>query len=360
MKTEPLSLGGETVAKQNKEENGLSELKAAIRSLEPARLYVFHGEEMFLLHHYLGQLKNAVVDELTESFNYHRFTNETFDLQSFADAVENLPMMAERTLVQVDDIDVFKLGEDDRSKMLDILSDIPDYCTVVFTHETVAWKPDKRYKKLWDAFCAGQVVEFEKQNQRDLISWVQRHFRAKNKTIAPELCVYLIELTDGTMTSIGAEIAKIAAYSGAEHICKADIDAVTEPVLDVVVFRMTDMLASGDYTQAFVLLQKLLKMQQEPLAILGAIGLHFRRLGAARTLLDHGKSASELAKLYPPMSDYAARKNMESARRFSPRFCALASQLVLETDHNMKTSYDDSERLLELLILQLAQEAKHG
>lgn len=348
------------MAKYDREENGLQELKAEIRNINPARLYVFHGEEMFLLRHYLEQLKNAVVDELTESFNFHRFNSENFEIRDFADAVENLPMMAERTMVQVDDIDVFKLPEDGRNKMLDILSDIPDYCTVVFTYETVAWKPDKRYKKLWDAFCAGRIVEFEKQNQRDLVVWIQRHFRAKNKQIAPELCAYLIELTDGTMTSIGGEIAKIAAFSGADTVCKADIDAVVEPVLDVVVFRMTDMLAAGDYSQALVMLQKLLKMQQEPLAILGAISLHFRRLSAARTLLDHGRQASEIAKLYPPMSDYAARKNMDSARRFSTSFCAKAAELILETDHNMKTSFDDSERLLELLLLRLAQEARNG
>lgn len=348
------------MAKYDREENGLQELKAEIRNINPARLYVFHGEEMFLLRHYLEQLKNAVVDELTESFNFHRFNSENFEIRDFADAVENLPMMAERTMVQVDDIDVFKLPEDGRNKMLDILSDIPDYCTVVFTYETVAWKPDKRYKKLWDAFCAGRIVEFEKQNQRDLVVWIQRHFRAKNKQIAPELCAYLIELTDGTMTSIGGEIAKIAAFSGADTVCKADIDAVVEPVLDVVVFRMTDMLAAGDYSQALVMLQKLLKMQQEPLAILGAISLHFRRLSAARTLLDHGRQAPELAKLYPPMSDYAARKNMDSARRFSTSFCAKAAELILETDHNMKTSFDDSERLLELLLLRLAQEARNG
>ena len=85
-------------------------------------------------------------DELTESFNYHRFNHETFAIRDFADAVENLPMMAEFTFVQVDDIDLFKMNEDDRTKMTEILSDIPDYCTVVFTYETVAWKPDKRMK----------------------------------------------------------------------------------------------------------------------------------------------------------------------------------------------------------------------
>ena len=100
-------------------------------------------------------------------------------------------------------------------------------------------------------------------------------------------------------------------------------------------------------------------MQQEPLAILGAVGGHFRRIGAARTLLDHGKTAYDLQKLCG-IPDYPARKTMEAARRFSPRFCSRAAQLVMETDYQMKTSFDEQERLLEMLILQLAQEAKHG
>ena len=341
------------------EKDQLQELKAAIKAGQPGNLYVFHGEEMFLLHHYLDQLKKVVLDELTESFNFHRFTNETFELRDFADAVENLPMMAERTMVQVDDIDLFKLNEDMRNKLVDILSDIPDYCTVVFTYETCPWKPDKRLKKLWDAVSAGQIVEFAKQNQRDLVAWVQRHFAAQKKQISPELCAYLIDITDGTMTSLAGEIKKISAFSGADVICKADIDAVTEPVLDAVVFRMTDQLGAGDYGGALQTLQKLLKMQQEPLAILGAVGGHFRRLSTARVLLDHGRNYAELQKMYG-LADYPAKKAMEAARHFSQEFCAKAAMLIMETDRQMKTSFDDPQRLLEMLILQLSQEARHG
>lgn len=341
------------------EEDTLQMLKTAIKTVQPATLYVFHGEEVFLLHHYLEQLKKTVLDELTESFNFHRFTNETFELRDFADAVENLPMMAERTLVQVDDIDIFKLNEDSRNKIAEVLADIPEYCTVVFTYETVGWKPDKRLKKLWDAVVSrGQIVEFSKQNQRDLVAWIQRHFAAQRKQIAPELCAYLIDITDGTMTSLAGEIKKIAAFSGADTICKADIDAVTEPVLDAFVFRMTDQLGAGDYGTALQTLQKLLKMQQEPIAILGAIGGHFRRLSTARTLLDHGRSYAELQKICG-LADYPAKKAMDAARRFSQDFCAKAAELILETDYKMKTSFDDNERLLEMLILQLAREAKY-
>ena len=340
--------------------NALQELKTQLKNKDLGRLYFFHGEETFLLNHYLNQIKKQLLDELTEAFNFHRLNNETFDIQSFSDAVENLPMMAESTFVQIDDIDLFKMNEGDRSKMTEILSDIPEYCTVVFTYVTVDWKPDKRLKKLWEAVDRhGSIVEFAKQDQRDLIAWVGRHFAAHKKRIATDLCAYLIDITGGTMTALSSEIDKICAYSGADEIRKTDIDAVTEPVLDAVVFQMTDLLSEGRYDQALMKLQQLLKMQQEPLAILGAVGGHFRRIATARTLLDHGRNSAELAKLYG-LPDYPARKSMEAARRYSSDFCRTAAELILDTDYKMKTSFDDSERLLELLILRLAQEGRNG
>ena len=348
------------MAKKQPIGNSLQLLKQALKNKELGRLYFFHGEETFLLHHYLEQMKKQLLDPLTESFNYHRLNSETFDLRAFADAVENLPMMAEATFVQVDDVDPFKMNEGDRTKMVEILSDIPDYCTVVFTFVTVPWKPDKRLKKLWEAIDGnGEIIEFAKQDQRDLIAWVTRHFAAHGKRISSDLCAYLIDITGGTMTALGGEIDKICAYSGADQIQKTDIDAVTEPVLDAVVFQMTDLLSAGRYGEALLKLQQLLKMQEEPIKILGAVGGHFRRISTARILLDNGRNASDLQKLCG-IPDFAARKTMEAARRFSPAFCARAASLILETDYRMKTSFDDTERLLELLLLQLSQEALHG
>ena len=348
------------MAKKVEQVDEFGRLKQSIRNRSLDRLYFFHGEETFLLDHYLNEMRKKTVDELTWDFNYHRFNNENFTVQDFADSVEALPMMAEHTFVEVDEIDPFKMNETDRDKMASVFADIPDYCTVVFTYETVEWKPDKRLKKLWEAVSKhGTIVEFAKQNQRELVAWVTRHFAARNKKIDPNLCVYLIDITGGTMTALAGEIKKIAAYSGSDTIVKADIDAVTEPVLDAVVFQMTDLLGVGKYGEALLKLHQLLKMQQEPIVILGAVGGHFRRISTARTLMDCGKNADDLMRL-TGLKDYPARKTMSAAQKFSARFCQKASELILETDRNMKTSFDDPERLLELLILQLAQEAKHG
>lgn len=348
------------MAKKPLSDGAFQSLKAAVRNKNMDRLYFFYGEESFLMSYYLETIRKLLLDPLTESFNYHRFTSENFDLTAFLEAVENLPMMAEHTLVQVDDIDLFKLNESEREKIAAVFSDIPEYCTIVFTYLTIEWKPDKRMKKLWEQIDShGLAVEFRKQDIRELVPWISRHFAAQQKKISNDLCAYLIDITGGTMTALSGEIQKICAYSGAQEIKKSDIDAVTEPVLDAVVFQMTDRISEGAYEKAFQSLSQLLKMQQEPLAILGALGSHFRRLLVGKCLMEQGKSAYELQKLCG-IPDYPARKIMESARRMDKSFCGRASELVLETDYRMKTSFDDSQRLLEMLILQLAAEASHG
>ncbi len=335
-------------------------LKRDIKEKKLQRLYIFHGEETFLLQHYFGQIKKQLIDELTESFNFHKFTVENFSVQAFANAVDNLPMMAEATLVWVDEIDLFRMPEDERERMIAVFRDIPDYCTVIFTYNTTPWNPDKRLQKLMTAINdTATIVNFEKQEQRDLVAWIARHFAAEGKRISNYLCVYLIELTGGTMTALAGEISKICAYSEADEIVQTDIDAVVEPVLDAVAFQITNFLSQGQHAAALMKLRQLFKMQQEPVVILGAIGSHYRRLSIAKTLLDNGRPATELQRLCN-MKEYPARKAMTDAGKVSAAFCQKAMTLIVETDYKLKTSGGDGQQLMEILLLQLAQEAKYG
>ena len=60
------------------------------------------------------------------------------------------------------------------------------------------------------------------------------------------------------------------------------------------------------------------------------------------------------------ISSYPAQKAVEFARRLPESFCARAVELCLEADQQIKTSFDEPERILELLILKLAGESRNG
>ena len=64
------------MAKKQEKSGSLQELKVQLKNKDIGRLYFFHGEESFLLNHYLTQLKKQLLDPVTESFNFPRFTHD--------------------------------------------------------------------------------------------------------------------------------------------------------------------------------------------------------------------------------------------------------------------------------------------
>jgi len=351
--------------KAGMEPDGLSQLKQDLKAGQFGRLYLFHGEEHYLRDHYLQLLRRKLLDGPAEEFNYHRFTQENMNLQDFAEAVEAMPMMAEYTLVQVDDYDLSRLNEGDRESLTGILSDIPDYCTVVFVFGTVELKYDARWKKLKETLEQGLTVEFRYQSARELNAWIRKHVQAAGKDIADQDSEYLTFITGGGMAALGAEIEKIAAYADGPVITRRDIDAVVIPVLDAEIFQLTDAMADGDYEKALQKLRTLLQMQQEPIYLLAAMGSQLRRLLYARICLAAGKGDAALAELLKSATgraphSFVLQKTMTTARRVSDRFCAEAVRLCMEADQKLKGFSGDDGRTLELLLLNLAQEARRG
>lgn len=96
-------------------------------------------------------------------------------MQEVVEAAEAMPMMAERTLVTVEDMDLFKLDEAQRGALVALLEDFPEYCTLVFLYRQIPYKTDAKLKKLTAALAErAQVIEFAQQGQQKLQKWVRR------------------------------------------------------------------------------------------------------------------------------------------------------------------------------------------
>ena len=212
-------------------EGNLDRLKSDIKLNQPARLYVFHGEEAYLRSYYLDALRKLLVEDFAEAFNYHRFGADTISLQAVLDSIEALPMMSQRSMVQIDDVNFFTMGEDGAS-YAKFFSNIPDYCTVVLVYDTVEYKIDRRKKALAEVFDRAVEVNFTQPSERELMSWIGRHLKKAGKRIAPEDAQYLIHRSGGAMTALLGELGKLSAYVEEETVTRAHIDLLVEPVLE--------------------------------------------------------------------------------------------------------------------------------
>lgn len=301
------------------------------------------------------QLRTLLVPAGFEEFNYHRLTGKGLTVQELTEAVEAMPMMSQSTFVTVTDMDVFKLDEAQRTALVSLLEDFPEYCTLVFLYRQLPYKKDGKLKKLTAAVAAHTTeIEFA-QGRQKLQKWVRRRFAAFDKELDDNAIDHLLFTCGSLMDGLVPEINKIAAYAKGKRVTVADIDAVADPVLDARIFDMTNAVTARDYDRAAAVLAELLRMQTEPIAILAVLGRELRQLYTARLALDGKKDAVWVKELWRMTSAYPATKLMEAARSVSRPWCRDAVRRCQTLDRRMKSERNlDAEGALKLFLMELA------
>ena len=172
---------------------GYQRFKKELAAGTPGKLYLLHGEETYLRDHYLGKLRSLLLTGGMGTFNLHEIPAREMSPRRLEEALDCLPMMAERTLVLVTDFDLFKAGEKDREEYARAFAQLPDYCCLVFVYDTLAYKRDARMKKLAGVLQdKGREVPFLRQETGDLVDWIGRRFRALGHDIDTADAQYLI------------------------------------------------------------------------------------------------------------------------------------------------------------------------
>lgn len=343
--------------KKSADNSAYLQLKKDLSAGTLGRLYMLHGEEAYLRDFYLGRMKEQLVGEGMSEFNLHTISGKEFTPQVLEQTVDFLPMMSERTMILVSDYELSRAGEKDREELVRILSQLPDYCCVVFLFDTVPYKLDSRTKLALAVKEHGSVVEFARQEQGDLVDWVHRRFKALGKEIDSEQARYLIFLCGDLMNGLIGEIEKVGAYARGGRITREDIDAVATPQLDAVVFQMTDAIGAGNFDRAAQVMGELFQMQEPAMRILYSLSKQMRQLYAARLMLERRGTAGDLAAQWG-LKPYPAQKLMDSARRFSLAWCRNAVTRCAVTDLAMRGPGVDGQELLTSLLLELAVPTK--
>ena len=317
----------------------------------PARLYLLYGEEEYLKEVFQKEIRDAVFpDGAVNDFCYRKFSDTDFDRDAFDEAVNALPFLAERILVEVNNCDINKLGED----LLPVVKDLPDYCTVIFRQNS-EYVPDFRLKfnkYLRDAYT---VFQFAVQPQNVLDAWIRKRFRAEGKEIGDSAIERLLFLSGVSMNGLIPEIRKIASSVEGETVGTEDVDRMAHHLPEADVYEMVECIAGGDYKKAFALLSELLySRENDPIFLLSLIGSQFRRIYAAAVAREEGKGAKFLLDAGVVKYDWLASRLYKTPSRFSTERIGDILVQCADADYKMKSSFADNEEILKDLLIRIS------
>ena len=360
------------MAQKKKADDSYERFSASAKAGHFGSLYIFHGEERYLLEHSLGELRRHLCPDGLGGFNYRRFEGKDLRTDDLAEAVDTLPVFAERTLIEVHDFDIFKGKKsaaadseepeptaaaksaksddnNDKQQLAGIFSDLPDYVCLVFVYSALPYKPDGRLKLDKEILSRAQVVEFSLQEQSKLTNWIRRRFEAAGKGIDRADAEYLTLITDGHMAALVGEIEKVAAFSDSDTVSRADIDAVVTPVLNAFAYKLTDAILTQKHEEALRLLDELLLMREPAQKIIFSISLKMRQFLAARVCIEDKLGKSALIEMCGIRFDFQPDTLMNTARKTTLARCRDAVLLCSQAALDLNSAPEPEARLVELV-----------
>jgi len=333
--------------KKKSQADSYLKLNSDIKEGNISRFFIFYGEERYLLEHSLSTLRLLLCPEGQGSFNFKRFDGNNISAGQLGEAVDTLPVFAERTLIEVHDFDIF--AGTNKERLHEILTDLPDYVCIIFVYSTIEYKPDGRLKTTKDILKNAYIVEFCQQEKNKLVKWIKVHFQDAGKTISAEDAEYLAFITGGLMTSLHGEIEKVSAYATTQNISRSDIDTVVTPVLDAVSYKLTDCIINRKHKTALKLLDDLFQMREAPHKLIYTISLRMRQLLAAKICIDKGIGKPEFMAMCGINYDIQARSLIDTARNTTLSKC---KNYILECSHTaleLNSTTEPESRMIELI-----------
>jgi DNA polymerase III subunit delta len=188
---------------------------AFFRSLpksEPARAYYFHGPEDLLKDEALRAILDRVLDPSLRDFNLDQRSAGQLDADSLFGLCTTLPMMAERRVVVLREVEALKRKPKVRSALLEYLGRPAPDTVLVLIQGANEETEDK------DIARAAIAVACEPLPEGRVLKWLDRRAQGLGLELPEDAARHLVRAVGGELASLAAELDKLAALPSGEPL----------------------------------------------------------------------------------------------------------------------------------------------
>lgn len=318
------------------------------RSLRP--LYLFFGEEEFLVERALRRLEKALAEESQEAVL--RVVREAPEVS----LEEFLAQARLATLWGSGQLLVLRRAETYPAKTLGALGDYLDHpaprSLVVLTAPSLKAREVEKHAVFGRLYRDEAALGFFRLRQGELLPWLAQEAKRLEKTLSPAAAQRLVEVVGDNLAELHQELNKLALYAGDEAtLTPQHVSRLASHSRSYNIFALVEALGEPAVYRRLAALDHLLDLGMEPARILVMLARQLRLLIRYKEAAPH-TSPPDLAR-HLKLKAWQVKRLGQQAKSFSLNALRSHLEVLHQADLSLKTSTAAPRVCLEWILLQM-------
>jgi DNA polymerase-3 subunit delta len=316
-------------------------------------IYLFYGEEDFLIDEGVQLIIGKTLDEGTKGFNLDVVYGSKVEAKDVVAHATSFPMMSGKRVVVVKEFE--KLATTDVAKeVVGAYINNPLESTILVL---VSADPDFRRKPFTDLKKKAELVDCKPFYDNQVPGWIAERVKHQGREANAEACRLIQAYVGNSLRSLQNELDKLYVFIGdRKSITAEDVAAVVGATKGYTVFELQNAIGRRDAKDAIKILERMLENGQSPQMIIVMLTRFCTQLWKLSDVKTRRMSDQEIAReIGVPL--YFVKQYREFQLNFSVRQIEQNFKSLLEADTTLKSTSRDPRLVLDLLIVSLLQES---
>ncbi len=341
-----------------------SHIKNDIKMSALAPCYIIFGNDGYLKRQNAESIIKSVVDT-DDIFNFQKFVGEA-SLQEVYDAKEQLPLMADKKCILLEDYDFADCSADDFERLLKICGEKNEDCIVILLYTAIEFDTKKlpeRFKKMIEAAekCGGRAVLINHRQTGELVKTVTSACEKRGCSMTNEVARFFIDYVSTDIDIIINEIEKLCAYKKSGNIDRETIKKICIRNIEQSIYDLSAKILQKDVGGAIMILDELLYMRIKPIMLLTTISSVYVDVLRAYASKKAGKTMAEVVNDFGyGTRAFLIEKAIKNLSVLTEKQIKLSLNELCRADGMLKSFSGEDRVVLEELIVRLSYIVSKG
>jgi|Deesub1362B_J571_1020462.scaffolds.fasta_scaffold00887_9 DNA polymerase-3 subunit delta len=312
-------------------------------------VYFFFGSESYWIEEGIAKICTKVLGGGGSAFQKETFYGEDASGEAIVRSLLSVPMLAGKRVVIVKNFQ--RLSQAGKERILRYAMRPAGHSVLILAANAI--DPRKQiYSSLMQVAVA---VECKPPYENEIPVYVERLVEEKGKKIAPGAAQLLAAKLGNSLRDVHNEVEKLVQFTGKrKEITEQDVDELVGISRQFNIYKLRDAIGMGTFQHAVRILRWLLETGEKPGYIISSLTGYFSQLLLVQELVKAGYSPPAIADRVRAHRFFVGNLILQ-AGNFPAENIRRAFEKLLEADVQLKSSYLNTNLVLELMLYQIFQ-----